>query len=234
LRFGFSEREFPQRGGAPLELAYALTVHKAQGSEFGTVFVVLPRESRLLSRELLYTALTRSRERLVLLIEGTDASVLFDYTRPERSETQRRNTNLFRAIVRAAVDGMPYAEGLIHRTHKGHMVRSKSELVIANDLYHRGLADRYEYERPLVGMKRAGTVRPDFSFAEPGGDVIVWEHLGMMTKPSYAGAWKWKRDWYLDNGFVEGESLFTTRDGEDGSLNSDDVREVAVAIAQRL
>ena len=39
-----------------LELAYALTVHKAQGSEFDKVFVVLPNPCRVLSRELLYTA----------------------------------------------------------------------------------------------------------------------------------------------------------------------------------
>ena len=51
--------------GRLLELAYALTVHKAQGSEFDTVFVVLPNPCRVLSRELLYTALTRQNSRLV-------------------------------------------------------------------------------------------------------------------------------------------------------------------------
>src|SRR5262249_8852424 len=74
VRFEFGKRNFSARNADPLELAYALTVHKAQGSEFRTVFVVLPKRSRLLTRELLYTALTRSRDRLVLLIEGTDAS----------------------------------------------------------------------------------------------------------------------------------------------------------------
>jgi ATP-dependent exoDNAse (exonuclease V) alpha subunit len=54
---------------SPLELAYALTVHKAQGSEFKKVFVIIPKNCRLLSRELLYTSLTRSRDQLVLLIE---------------------------------------------------------------------------------------------------------------------------------------------------------------------
>lgn len=72
---GYHARNFPE-GQGPLELAYALTIHKAQGSEFRTVFVVLPKNCRLISRELLYTALTRSRDRLVLLIEGDSASVL--------------------------------------------------------------------------------------------------------------------------------------------------------------
>ena len=69
VRFEFWPSQFGG-DGAPLELAYALTVHKAQGSEFGVVFIVLPKRSRLLSRELLYTALTRSRQHLVLLDRG--------------------------------------------------------------------------------------------------------------------------------------------------------------------
>ena len=44
------------------ETAFAMTIHKAQGSEFERVEVVLPvRDSRVLTRELLYTALTRAR-----------------------------------------------------------------------------------------------------------------------------------------------------------------------------
>ena len=44
------------------ESAFAMTVHKAQGSEFDEVWLQLPRsDSRVLSRELLYTGLTRAR-----------------------------------------------------------------------------------------------------------------------------------------------------------------------------
>lgn len=46
----------------PHETAFAMTVHKAQGSEFDEVLVLLPAQrSRVLTRELLYTALTRAR-----------------------------------------------------------------------------------------------------------------------------------------------------------------------------
>lgn len=49
------------------ETAYAVTVHKAQGSEFEQVLLLLPEEeSRVLSRELLYTGITRARRRLIL------------------------------------------------------------------------------------------------------------------------------------------------------------------------
>lgn len=52
------------------ETTYAMTVHKAQGSEFDKVLLVLPRESsKILCRELLYTAVTRARERVELIAE---------------------------------------------------------------------------------------------------------------------------------------------------------------------
>jgi exodeoxyribonuclease V alpha subunit len=53
-----------------LELAYAVTVHKAQGSEYDYVGLVLPEtDLPLLTRELLYTAMTRSRKSVVILGE---------------------------------------------------------------------------------------------------------------------------------------------------------------------
>jgi exodeoxyribonuclease V alpha subunit len=53
--------------------AWASTVHKAQGSEFERVVLILPEsDARVLSRELLYTALTRARRR-VLLWAGSEA-----------------------------------------------------------------------------------------------------------------------------------------------------------------
>ena len=49
------------------ESAFAMTVHKAQGSEFDAVWLQLPRrDARVLSRELLYTGLTRARTALHL------------------------------------------------------------------------------------------------------------------------------------------------------------------------
>ncbi|MFG0319705.1 MAG: exodeoxyribonuclease V subunit alpha, partial [Planctomycetota bacterium JB042] len=52
------------------ETVFAMTVHKSQGSEFDHVcLVVPPRESPILTRELLYTGLTRARRRLTLLAD---------------------------------------------------------------------------------------------------------------------------------------------------------------------
>lgn len=226
--FGYADYPDFAGGSGPLQLAYALTVHKSQGSEFRKVFVVLPRQCRLLSRELLYTALTRSRQQLVLLIEGRDASELFEYTRPERSETARRNTNLFATAVREEADQVPYAEHLIHRTLKGHMVRSKSELVIANMLYQMDIP--YQYEPRYEGLIAPGTVRPDFMFSDPAGEPIIWEHLGMLSQADYRQSWERKKDWYLRNGLLEGKNLFTSSETETGGLDSEVVERVAKQI----
>ncbi len=64
-----------------VETVFAMTVHKAQGSEFEKVAVVLPpATSPLLTRELLYTAVTRARESVVLV--GNEESVRAAIGRP--------------------------------------------------------------------------------------------------------------------------------------------------------
>jgi AAA domain/UvrD-like helicase C-terminal domain len=214
VRYGFWPASF---GGdnAPLELAYALTVHKAQGSDFKKVFVVLPKRSRLLTRELIYTALTRSKDRLILLLEGSDPSFLYELIRS--SETARRSTNLFAVGVRdedrrTEPGGKPsndrYAAHLIYRTTRGEMVRSKSELLIAEKLNALGM--KYHYERVLEGSVEPDRLRPDFSFIDDAGEVILWEHLGRMDRADYRAGWAWKQNWYSQNGYAEGRNLFTT------------------------
>jgi len=52
----------------PHETVYAMTVHKSQGSEFTEVVLILPEaESPVVTRELIYTGITRARQRIVLL-----------------------------------------------------------------------------------------------------------------------------------------------------------------------
>jgi exodeoxyribonuclease V alpha subunit len=64
-----------------VETAFAMTAHRAQGSEFDSVVVLLPQESsRVLTRELLYTAVTRARQSVTLV--GTEASVRAAVSRP--------------------------------------------------------------------------------------------------------------------------------------------------------
>jgi exodeoxyribonuclease V alpha subunit len=73
----------------PHETVFAMSIHKSQGSEFDEVAVVLAEpDSPLLSRELLYTAVTRSRRRVVL--HASRAAVAAAVRRPvERSSGLR-------------------------------------------------------------------------------------------------------------------------------------------------
>lgn len=70
----------PSRLGA-VETVHAMTVHKSQGSQFDEVAVVLPDPSSpILTRELLYTAVSRARARVTVI--GSAASVEAAVTRP--------------------------------------------------------------------------------------------------------------------------------------------------------
>lgn len=98
------EAVFPGAGGGysvhaigpildALELGYALTVHKAQGSEFSRVAIVLPKEdSGFLTREILYTALTRAKASVTLL--GSQNLVVHAADR-----ALRRNSGLARLLA---------------------------------------------------------------------------------------------------------------------------------------
>ncbi|MBE0503940.1 MAG: exodeoxyribonuclease V subunit alpha [Desulfuromonadales bacterium] len=76
LRVFFPTASGEVRGLAPLtlpahETAFAMTVHKSQGSEFRRVLLLLPgQRSAILSRELLYTAVSRARESLKIFGVG--------------------------------------------------------------------------------------------------------------------------------------------------------------------
>ena len=79
-RRGEIVRHSPARLGA-VETVYAMTVHKSQGSQFATAAVLLPEPaSPILTRELLYTAVTRARERLVVV--GPEEAVRAAVARP--------------------------------------------------------------------------------------------------------------------------------------------------------
>lgn len=234
VKYTYRRRELDgDTSSVPLELAYAITVHKSQGSEFGTVVLVLPNPCRLLSRELLYTALTRQQERLVVLHQG-DIGDLRTYTSALESETARRYTNLFWAPTPVLVQGRFYEKGLIHLTGRGELVRSKSELVIAEKLIAADV--EYLYEKPFVG-RDGRRVAPDFTVtARYTGETYYWEHLGMLGKPTYRRRWEEKLSWYRTQGITPmeddgaGGQLIITADDERGGL---DAQRIA-AIIQRL
>ena len=182
-----------------LELAYAITVHKSQGSQFDHVFFVLPQESiKLLSRELVYTGLTRAQKGLTLFLQQ-DIEPLFKFRSWEESAILDRNSRLFDIYIKEEPRYMK--EGLVHVTDKGEKVRSKSEVIIANFLHSNGVD--YKYEERLYnkeGDKNDFRI-PDFTIYIEGK---VWylEHCGMVNDDEYLKKWENERKpWYKKNNY---------------------------------
>lgn len=74
-----------------LEHAWAMTVHKAQGSEYRAVILALaPSAPMLLTRGVLYTAITRARELLILVGDDATANRMIDNVRQTRRYTALR------------------------------------------------------------------------------------------------------------------------------------------------
>ncbi len=81
-----------------LELAYSITIHKSQGSEYPVVIIPLFKgPNMLLSRNLLYTAVTRARELVVLVGDIDILKHMIDNNREVN-----RNSTLFLRIMEAA------------------------------------------------------------------------------------------------------------------------------------
>ena len=86
FRIADEVHEFAPSQLEQVETAFAMTIHKSQGSEYPTVVVVLPpATSPLIGRELLYTAVTRTTRRLVVV--GTAAAVIAAVQTPARRTT---------------------------------------------------------------------------------------------------------------------------------------------------
>lgn len=223
--YKYRDYDFGEEAEAPIELAYALTIHKTQGSEFKKTFVVIPNPCRLLSRELLYTALTRQREKLIILHQG-DFHNLIRFSGDYYSEAARRLTNIFSDPKPVELNDRFLEDKLINKTRRGESVRSKSEVIIANLLYENKID--YNYEQRLVGQD--GSVRyPDFTIEDADtGNIYYWEHLGMMFDPAYRERWQRKLQWYQAQGILPYEqgggpngTIITSQDSDQGGIDSE-------------
>jgi len=190
-----------------IELAYAISVHKSQGSEFDRVYFILPKnKAALLSKELIYTGITRAQKHLTIFAEE-DVSVFVSLRRPEKSHLLAINSSLF--MFRPVPDEMLqirawYEEGKIHHTLADYMVRSKSEVIIANILFDRNIP--FKYEVPLFASDGTFYI-PDFTITW-NGEQWYWEHLGLLDREDYRNHWQTKKEWYTK--YFPGRLITTT------------------------
>lgn len=218
--FSYTQNEFGgDNSDSKLELAYALTVHKSQGSGFGKTIVVINGKSSFVTKELLYTAFSRQREKLIVI---SDLSIqeLVQYANDWYSDTKQRYTDLFEVpnIVEIELGKHKryFEERLIHKTIRGEMVRSKSEVIVANILDKMKID--YSYEEPLEVSGK--TYIPDFTLRDKGKTAYL-EHLGMLSNKSYKNDWEKKKANYESVGISETlGNLIITEDGLDGSLDA--------------
>lgn len=107
----------------------------------------------------------------------------------------------------------------IHETHIGELVRSKSEVIIANALYSYGIPFHYEERFPYPD-ENGRYYYPDFVIMLPDGRKLYWEHLGMLSKLPYCQHNAEKLYHYQTHGVHIGKNLIITQDDAKGSCNS--------------
>ncbi|MBU1297911.1 MAG: ATP-dependent RecD-like DNA helicase [Bacteroidetes bacterium] len=183
-----------------LELGYAISVHKAQGSQFEITIMIIPEEdSNFLNREMLYTALTRSTGLQIILIQK-DISILKSRLWLGKSEITKRNSSLF-----TTSKGIPSTEfekykpeNLIYEVLPDLFVRSEGEKIISEELTKHEIG--FHYEQPLIAADNKSFKLPDFTFKHVRKQ-YYWEHNGMMKDFDYAQKVEEKRKWYSENGY---------------------------------
>jgi len=112
-----------------------------------------------------------------------------------------------------------YEEGNIHRALTGDMVRSKSEVIIANRLHDREIPFKYE----IILKAPDGTTKlPDFTI-HWAGETWYWEHEGVLHDPTYRARQEVKHAWYERHGFSRRLIITTEGPGFDSTVAEDTI-----------
>lgn len=200
----FPEAQYPLKGidnDENFDHAYAITVHKAQGSEFEKVFLVIPMKRGLLTKELVYTALTRAKDSVTMFLQsGQETNPLT--VAIQNSAILSRNSSLFEP-----------AEDMKNKYWPSRTVgvRSKIEYIIFQHLAEaeeKGLLS-FKYEEELKVSGGDFTIHPDFTI-KIGSETYYWEHLGLLDMEQYYNDWQTRLNLYRKLGLYE--RLITTDD----------------------
>ena len=120
-------------------------------------------------------------------------------------ETVKTRIQKWNAEIYEPNSAMP--EHLRYETEQGELVRSKSEMIIANLLYQHRDTILYKYERPLpiVNKGKRIIIHPDFT---------ILEHAGMMDGSTYANDFVWKVNTYMKNDLLPGRDVLFTYESQ--------------------
>ena len=153
--------------------------------------------------EEIYEALSVERKRFVKPLQVSVKQKIIQW----EAEVYEKNTK--------------YSENLKFETDQGELVRSKSEVIIANLLYQNQNHILYKYERPLEMTieGRSKIVYPDFTIlSKRTGKIIYWEHAGRMDAPYYVNDFVKKMNTYVTNGLLPGKDVILTYETQNNPL----------------
>ncbi|MDH5231468.1 MAG: ATP-dependent RecD-like DNA helicase [Gammaproteobacteria bacterium] len=179
-----------------LELAYAITVHKSQGSGFNHVFCVLPEKSKFIGKELLYTALTRTKNKVTIFIHKPN----HEYSIQSYLSSIRKNSAILTrrtSLLKTESDEYAYTPA------EGVNVKSRVEFIIYQEL---NTAQQtygnfgFNYEEVYELEHYDFNIHPDFVLHFDDGRTVYWEHLGRVTSKSYMRGWDQRRKLYEGQG----------------------------------
>ena len=115
-------------------------------------------------------------------------------------------------------------DGRIHRTSSGAMVRTRVEMVIADNYTFRGL--NFIYEKKLI-LPDGTILHPDFTVAVPGTNKVIYhEHLGLLNKEEYIQSTLWKLEKYIEAGIFPNRDLMLTVEEPDTGLDMEKLNQM--------
>lgn len=117
--------------------------------------------------------------------------------------------------------GFDESDKTSYYTVKGERVRSKSEKIIADELYRHGVPYKYEFPIKLQGRNKMIEVYPDFTVLNrKTGKKWIFEHFGMMDNSSYYESAMQKLDTYERNDILLGRDLLILHETSTNPLNT--------------
>lgn len=116
-----------------------------------------------------------------------------------------------------------HPEQLRHACLSGHIVRSKSEVLIDQALFAHRIPFRYECELRFDEL----TIYPDFTIRHPEtGQIFYWEHFGLMDLPSYSQNAFQKLQIYSLHGCIPSINLITSYETKDNPLTTETIEQL--------
>ena len=114
--------------------------------------------------------------------------------------------NAWNELTSGKINSYPIKDGFT--TEKGELVRPKSEKMIADRFFIRGINYKYEY---ALNLGDGGVIFPDFTILNMRNRKEIYlEHFGMMDSPEYCKSALEKIEKYERNGIYQGERLLIT------------------------